>query len=166
MFCANETIHYAGSGVCRIQEIAKMRFGRTWEQYYVLKPLHQNASVIYVPVNSEKLVAKMRPILTREEIETLIDGFADIEPAWEDDVNLRKAKYDELIRSGDCTDLVRIIKALMQQRGKRQAEGKSLHVSDEGYLREAQRLLYDEIAGVLGKNPKEIEEQLKDKLSR
>ena len=41
MFSVNDTIHYDGSGVCRIQEISTMRFGRTREQYYVLKPLHQ-----------------------------------------------------------------------------------------------------------------------------
>lgn len=164
MFCANDTVHYAGSGVCRVQEIATMRFGRTREQYYVLKPLHQNTSVIYVPVKNEQLVAKMRPILSREQITALIDGIDGVEPAWDDDVNQRKQLFDELLRSGDCGDLIRLIKSLQQQRVRRQAEGKTLHVSDENFLREAQRLLYDEYAGVLGITPKEAEAQLKPKL--
>ena len=33
MFSVNEKIHYGGSGVCVIQEIATMRFGRTREKY-------------------------------------------------------------------------------------------------------------------------------------
>lgn len=164
MFCINDTISYAGSGVCRIQEISTMRFGRTREQYYVLKPLHQNTSVIYVPVNNERLVAKMRPILTPEEVTALVRDFDSIEPAWEEDVNQRKLMFDELLRSGSCADLVRIIKTLLLQRARRQAEGKMLHVSDENFLREAQRLLYDEFAGVLDKTPKEVEADLKEKL--
>ena len=164
MYQPTEMIQYAGSGVCIIQEIASMRFGRTREQYYVLKPLHQNTSVIYVPLKNEQLVAKMRPILTREELEALVEQAESIEPVWDDDVNQRKLIFEELLRSGKCEDLIRIIKTLLGQRTRRQAEGKMLHVSDENYLREAQRLLYDEFAGVLGCTPKEAEAQFKEKL--
>ena len=164
MYQPTEMIQYAGSGVCIIQEITSMRFGRTREQYYVLKPLHQNTSVIYVPLKNEQLVAKMRPILTREELEALVEQAESIEPVWDDDVNQRKLIFEELLRSGKCEDLIRIIKTLLGQRTRRQAEGKMLHVSDENYLREAQRLLYDEFAGVLGCTPKEAEAQFKEKL--
>ena len=164
MFSTDETIHYAGSGVCRIQEIAVKRFGRTREQYYVLQPLHQNTSVIYVPVSNPQLVSKMRPILTRDEVEAMIDGAGRIEPVWNDDVTQRKELFDSLLRSGNFPDLICIIKTLRRQKQRRQEDGKTLHVSDEGYLREAQRLLYDEIAGVYGKTPKEVEAELKDRL--
>ncbi len=164
MYQQNETIHYAGSGVCIIQEIASMRFGRTRERYYVLKPLHQNTSVIYVPLKNEQLVSKMRPILSREDLDALVEKIDSIEPVWDDDVNQRKQIFEELLRSGRCEDLIRIIKTLLSQRSKRQAEGKMLHVSDENYLREAQRLLYDEFAGVLGCTPKEAELQFREKL--
>ncbi len=165
MFSVNDTIHYAGSGVCRIQEISTMRFGRTREQYYVLKPLHQNTSVIYVPLKNEQLVAKMRPMLSCEQAEALIARIGQIEPVWNDDINQRKLQFDEMLRSGSCEDLVSIIKSLLAQRNRRLAEGKMLHVSDENYLREAQRLLFDELAGVLGVTPKDVEARLKDALN-
>ena len=65
MFCANDKIHYVGSGVCLIQEITVKRIGRNRASYYVLKPLHQQTSEIYVPVDKEELVARMRPIEAR-----------------------------------------------------------------------------------------------------
>ena len=68
MYNVGDNIHYGGSGVCVIQEIAVMRFGRTREQYYVLKPVYQNASLIYVPVDNPQLVGKMRAVLTKEEV--------------------------------------------------------------------------------------------------
>ena len=76
MYSVNEKIHYGGSGVCVIQEIATMRFGRTREKYYVLKPVYQNSSVIYVPVENEALVSKMRPVLSREEALAFRPDFA------------------------------------------------------------------------------------------
>ena len=165
MFQTGDAIQYSGSGVCIIQEITTMRFGRTREQYYVLKPLHQNTSVIYVPVKNEQLVSKMRPILSSDEVDALVEQIDSAEPIWDDDMNQRKLLFDEMIRSGSCISLIRIIKSLLLQRSRRQADGKTLHVSDENYLREAQRLLYDEIAAVLGKTPKEVEGMLKEKFS-
>ena len=156
MYHVNDRIHYGGSGVCTVQDITTMRFGRTREQYYVLKPLHQNASVIYVPVNNEALTAKMRPVITQEEVTRLIEQMPAIETVWTDDIQERKATFDTLLRNNNCTDLIKIIKTLFQQKKRRQAIGKALHVSDENYLREAQRLLYDEIAGVMGINPNEV----------
>lgn len=160
MFCANDKIHYVGSGVCLIQEITVKRIGRNRASYYVLKPLHQQTSVIYVPVDKEELVARMRPILTRDQVRALIDSIDSITPVWYPDVNERKLQFDGLLRSGSCADLICLIKSLFAQRKIRQAEGKLLHVSDETFLREAQRLLYDEFAGVLEKTPKEIEAEL------
>ncbi len=166
MYSVNERIHYGGSGVCVIQEIAVMRFGRTRERYYVLKPVYQNSSVIYVPVDNPQLVSKMRPVLSRQEVDALIEGMSQIPTAWEEDPQLRKANFDALLRSHDCRSLIVIIKTLQAQRERRQAEGKSLHVSDDNYLREAQRLLYDEFAGALDIQPTQVHQYILNKLSQ
>lgn len=166
MYSVNEKIHYGGSGVCVIQEIATMRFGRTREQYYVLKPVYQNSSVIYVPVNNEALVAKMRPVLSREEVDRLIDDIDDIPTAWEEDPQARKASFDALLRSNECRSLIVLIKTLHAQRERRQADGKTLHVADETFLREAQRLLYDEFAGALDIQPAQVHDYIRSKLGQ
>lgn len=164
MYSVNERIHYGGSGVCVIQEIATMRFGRSREQYYVLKPVYQNSSVIYVPVQNEQLTAKMRPVMSKEEVDRLIDSMDEIPTAWEEDPQLRKANFDALLRSNECRSLIILIKTLNAHRERRQASGKTLHVADEGFLREAQRLLYDEFAGALGIQPDQVREYIRTKL--
>ena len=166
MYSVNERIHYGGSGVCVIQEIATMRFGRTREKYYVLKPVYQNASVIYVPVENQQLVSKMRPVLSREEVDRLIEGIAEIPTAWEEDPQARKASFDALLRSNECRSLIVIIKTLHAQKQRRQADGKTLHVADETYLREAQRLLYDEFAGALEIQPTQVHAYIQSKLGQ
>ena len=164
MFSVNDKIHYGSSGVCVIQEIATMRFGRTRERYYVLKPVYQKSSVIYVPLENEALVSKMRPLLSQDEVDALIASIPTVETAWIDDPQARKASFDELLRSHSCAGLLVIIKTLSAQKELRQARGKSLHVSDDTYLREAQRLLYDEFADALGILPSQVEDYIQDKL--
>ena len=166
MYSVNEKIHYGGSGVCVVQEIASMRFGRTRERYYVLKPVYQNTSLIYVPVENEQLVAKMRPVISREEVDRLIDGMAEIPTAWEEDPQVRKASFDALLRSNECRSLIVIIKTLNAHKERRQADGKNLHVADETYLREAQRLLYDEFAGALNIQPAQVHDYIRRKLEQ
>ena len=165
MFQVNDKIHYGGSGVCLVQEIKSMRFGRTREQYYVLKPVYQNASLIYVPVDSPLLVGKMRAVLTKQEVEDLIREMPQIQTAWEDDPQLRKTQFDNLLRSNRCSDLVVLIKTLLEHKERRQSIGKTLHVADETYLREAQRLLFDEFAGALNIQPSQVNEYIRDALN-
>ncbi len=166
MYTVNEMIHYGGSGVCVIQEIAVMRFGRTRERYYVLKPVYQNTSLIYVPVENEQLTSKMRPILSREEVDRLIDCMEELPTVWEEDPQARKASFDALLHSNECRSLIILIKTLYAHKERRQADGKSLHVSDETYLREAQRLLYDEFAGALDIQPTQVHAYIQSKLGQ
>ena len=112
----------------------------------------------------EQLVAKMRPVLSREEVDSLIDGIAEIPTAWEEDPQARKASFDALLRSNECRSLIVIIKTLNAHKERRQADGKNLHVADETYLREAQRLLYDEFAGALNIQPAQVHDYIQKKL--
>lgn len=166
MYSVNEKIHYGGSGVCVIQEITSMRVGRTREKYYVLKPVYQNSSLIYVPVENPTLAAKMRPVLSREEVERLIADFNEIPTAWEADPQARKASFDALLRSNQCRNLIVLIKTLNAHKELRQADGKTLHVADETFLREAKRLLYDEFAGALDLQPAQIPDYIQKRLER
>ena len=166
MFSVNDKIHYGSSGVCVIQEITTMRFGRSRERYYVLKPVYQNTSLIYVPVDNEQLVSKMRPLLSRAEVEELIATIPQVSTVWVEDGQQRKACFDDLLRSNTCAGLIVIIKTLNEHKAVRQSRGKALHVSDEAYLREAQRLLYDEFAGALDIPPSQVGSYIEQKLGQ
>ena len=166
MYSVNEKIHYGGSGICVIQEITAMRFGRTRERYYVLKPVYQNTSVIYVPVNNPQLVSKMRPVLTRSEVEALIESIDSIPTVWENDPVARKASFEALLRSNECRNLIALIKTLNVFRAERLADGKTLPVVEDTFLREAQRLLYDEFADVLNLQPSQVHDYIQRRITQ
>ena len=102
VYHVEDAVLYGSDGICRISEIVTRDFGGAPVEYYVLKPIRQEASTIYVPVNNEALVHKMRHVLPEEEILALIEGMPDEQAHWIENDEERKTAYREsiLISSG------------------------------------------------------------------
>lgn len=156
MFQVNDTILYGTQGVCRITEICDKDLGAGVQPYYVLTPIYQNNSKIFVPVENEKLTARMRRILSQEEIKELIRDMPDEETVRINDDLIRRKNYREMISSGDRKELVRLIKTLYLEQERRKAQGKKLHQADEQIFRRAETLLYNELALVLDIKPEQV----------
>ena len=75
---------------------------------------------------------------------------------WIENENQRKEAYREIIARGDRTELVKMIKTLYLHQQQRQAIGKKLHIADERFFKEAEKMLYDEFALVLNIKQEEV----------
>lgn len=149
MFRINDTVVYGAQGVCRIEGITKREMGGRSMEYYVLKPVYDSSSTLFVPVSNDKLVARMRRVSSPEEITALIKAMPEEDADWIENETQRKERYKEVIARGDRVELVKIIKALYLHQQKLQEKGKRLHLADDRLFREAERMLYDEFALVL-----------------
>ncbi len=156
MFCVGDTVIYGTQGVCRISAIEENDFGGDSVEYYVLRPVYDVNSTVFVPVKNEKLVGKMRAVLSPEEIIGMIRSMPDEETIWIEDETERKQTYQEIIREGDRRKLVRLIKTLHFHGLEQQKKGRRLHQSDESALKQAEELLYNEFALVLKIRPEEV----------
>lgn len=156
MFQAGDTILYGTHGVCTIQSIEEMNFSGQKQQYYILNPVYSKASTIYVPVKNEVLTAKMNRILSAEEIYELIRSMPAEKTIWIENENVRKERFQEIISGNNRQELVQLIKTLYLHQQKQQEKGKKLHIADERFLKEAEKLLYNEFALVLKMEPNEV----------
>lgn len=150
-FSVGETVVYGGSGVCEVSEIKDVAFGRERPQkYYILKPLFVNqAMVVYVPMNNEKLVAKMQPIISRDEAMALIKEINSMNIDWIDDRNARKDTYSDILSSGDRKEIISVIRVIIARRKELEEEGKTLNMQDEKILYEAEKRINAEFAVAL-----------------
>ena len=144
MFQKNDTVVYGVHGVCKIDDITKKEFMGSQKEYYVLKPISDSAATLYVPIHNEKLLKKMRKILSKQEVYRLIETMPHKEILWFENENERKEQYKKVIAKGDHSELIGMVKAIYLQKQKREAEGKHLYISDERFFKEAERILYDE----------------------
>ena len=148
MFSKNEYIIYGSTGACKIIDIVIRKFGFNQERkYYVLKPAYENNSTIYAPIDNDKVT--IRKIMTKEEVYNLIKTIPNNETIWIDDNNLRKETYNEILRTGNKKEIIKLIRTLHQQRISKKEVGKKLNVGDEKIMNEAEKLLHEEFALVL-----------------
>lgn len=150
MLCnINDTVIYGAEGVCRIVGISKKNLTGTSKEYYVLKPVYDERSTIFAPVHSEKVQAKMRPVLSREEIHALIDAMPAEDTIWIENELSRREQYKKILADGDRTELIRLIKTLYGHQKSQKEKGRKMHVADETFMRDAERMLHEEFAHVL-----------------
>ena len=160
----NDTVLDGAMGVCRVDGIEKMKFGKERKKYYILKAVNGGDSTFYVPVDSEELVSKIKRILSVDEIFEIIKQVVNEEDIWVEDDNERRIKFGTIVGKGDRKELMLLVRSLYNHKLNQEKIGKKFHAVDERCLKDAERLLHDEFSYVLNLTsdqiPVFIEEQI------
>lgn len=160
MFSVDDYIVYGTTGVCKVVQIGPMKMsGVSGDRiYYTLAPVYSKGSTIFTPADNDKVI--MRPVLTRDEAEKLIDEIQELDTLWVPDEKKREDIYKQSIRTCECTEWIKIIKALYLRKADRIAEGKKVTVNDTKYLHLAEERLYGELAISLDMQKDEVEDYI------
>ncbi len=164
MFSVGETVIYGAQGVCKIKDISCMQFGNEKREYYILNPIYEEKATIYVPADNEKLLSHMRSIITADDIDKLIKSASKDELEWIEDDAKRKEFCEEVIKKGNRKELMLLIEMLYLHWEELKTQKKHFHIADERYLKEAEKLLHDEFAYVLGITRDEVPEYIMSKI--
>ena len=100
MYQAGDYIVYGTSGVCRVDEVKPSPFeDEADRQYYTLTPV-TGTETIYIPVDSPVF---MRPVISREQAETLVRDIPNIEVDHftSHSMRLSSEHYQEVLQSHD-----------------------------------------------------------------
>ena len=149
MFHINDVVVYGAQGVCEIVAIEEQKIDGAIKKFFVLKPKDDRVATFYVPTWNEKALAKMRKVMTKNEVNALIDSMPSKKPNWILNENERKEAYKKILASGDQAAIISMVQALYLHKQERETEGKRLHISDEYFLKDAEQLLYNEWQYVL-----------------
>ena len=154
MFETGDYVVYGHVGICQVKGVTTMDMDGIPKDrlYYVLQPDGKTEGTVYTPVDNMKLV--LRPVMTKEEAEQLIEEIPEIDTLFIENDKLRETRYKECLKSCNSRELVRIIKTIYFRRRDRLASGKKATAMDERYMKMAEDNLYSELALLL-KIPKE-----------
>ena len=164
MYSVGDWVVYGVHGVCRVIGTEKQLVNRKRTQFLVLEPLAQSESRFYLPSENPTAMAKLRAVLSREELTALISSDEVRQDAWIHEENQRKQYYRELIGSGDRTALLKMVATLYRYKAMQAAAGRKFHQSDENFLRDAEKLLSSEISLVLELSAEQAREYLREQL--
>lgn len=166
MFDTDEYVVYGNKGVCRITEITRMDMpgspkGRL---YYVLEPIQNRASKVYLPVDNDKAV--IRSIMTPQEASALLEAIPEVEQLVVSDEKKREICYKEALRSCSGHKWIGMLKTLYIRRRERISMGKKITALDEKYLRATEHELIDELSLSLGITQEEAESCLQEHMEQ
>ncbi len=159
MYQVGQNVVYGIHGVCKIIETEIRTVDRNKVEYFVLEPVEQPGTRYYVPTQNPNALKKVKPMLTRPELEQLLKDSTEAE--WITDENRRRQLYRELICSGDRAAILSMIRALHTHREKQQQLGKKFHLCDENFLRDAEKLLASEFSMVMEMDRQELIEYIR-----
>ena len=160
MYSVGEKIIYGENGVCTVDKIEPLAISGAPKDklYYHLSPLI-GSGTYFTPVDSG---AYMRPVMTREQAEALIDAMPGIEPAVCNDnrFNHVDAYYKELFRQHSCEALVAIVKGLRS----RMATRKTRSSRAEATMKRAKDMLHGELSVALDIDLDQVEDYINDRI--
>ena len=146
----NDTVFYGTNGVCRISALEQLSFNADPDDYYILRPVYNTSSTIFVPLGNPTLCGRIRPIMTEEQMTLLFRRMTEEEPDWIEDNNQRRAVYSEILQSAEPEKVLAVLRSLHSRSETLRQKKKRLHISDEKLFPDADRMLHEEIAYVAG----------------
>ncbi len=166
MFSIGEKVVYGASGVMCIVDIREEAIANVTRRYFVLSSVGTGSpSQTFVPVDNESLVALMRPLLTRAELDAVlaqVSKTADVD--WCADNRRRTECFKKILESGDRLQMLAMIRTIYRAGLARESLGKKNYLSDETVMKRAERLLASELSVVLDIDEKEARDIIWNKI--
>jgi len=158
-----EYVSYCSGEICLIDGIEKECFdGINEAEYFKLVPVNSNKSSYYVPCGNCE--GRLRKLLTQNEILSLIDSMPESQAKWNNDKNTRKSFFNSVLKGNDVHKIVDMIHSIYIQQENQLKNGKKLLPCDAKAMNEAEHILYQEIAFVLGIKEDNVRDFIKTRL--
>lgn len=160
-FHVGDYIVYGNTGVCFVESVvtpdsadARHGFDQT-RCYYVLKPLYQT-EVIYTPTDNRHVF--MRPVISKEEAERLIDRIPSVQAETYYGENLQDLRnhYRSATETYNCEDLIALTMSIYAKRQDAELQKRKFGEVDGKYMKQAEEMLHGEFAVVLGMERDEV----------
>ena len=148
MYQISQLVVYGSHGVCRIVDTEERVIDRKTVSYFVLEPLAQPGTNYLIPSQSPTALAKIRPLLEKEQMLEILQTTVNRQD-WLPDDNRRKQLYRQILSAGDVTALLGMLRTLQTYKEHQQSIGKRLHICDDNFMRDAYKLLSGEICVLL-----------------
>ena len=136
---------YRAEGVCLITDVRQESFGAVGDkkEYYILSPVREPKSTLFVPVDNEILVGYMRELMNAKQITKMAEELRQTRIEWITDSRARNNAWKEILSRGDRRELAVLVNTVSE---KIETSGKKPCSTVVGALRRAEQLLYDEFS--------------------
>ena len=140
MYQVGDKVMHKQEGACFIKSVVSMKMGTELKDYFLLEPLLNAKTSVYVSINSDKQ-ENIRPVIDVEELQTALLEATDSPLEWVDNPKLRLLNYTKVMAMFRFQDTLQTMGCLLLQNDR-----KKLSAKDELFLVTVKKLIYSEIA--------------------
>ena len=160
MFELNDYVFYGSGGVCKIVDVQKAPLDGMPEDklYYILHSLHDQSSVMYVPVDSDCIF--LRRLVSREEAESLLQTIPSVSVIEEPNAKLLREKYNLAMKAHLPIEWVRVIKTVYARMNDPKMPSRKISETERSFAENAKKYLHMELSIVLETELKKIEQDV------
>lgn len=159
MYQKGDYISYSGHGVCKISDIRAMDFGSGKQDYYIIEPIAAGSATIYLPRDNPKALSRIRPVLTKEEIDAIISSVRDDQIPWPNDRKVRIAQFQQILSRRDTRELLMLASCLHKRKTER-----GLPAGELEMLHKVEGMVEQEFSFALNLRREEIGQYIRDRL--
>jgi len=160
MYKVHEIVAYSSQGICEITEICQREIAGSVMDYYVMKPLYDSRSTVFVPVSNEKLVSRIRRTMTADEASALLENINSGDIIWVDNDTKRRDLYQSILTEGDPAMLASLFRTLILRKRTLEECSRKLRSTDETCMRAAEKLIARECSYASGEDHEELTKRL------
>lgn len=157
MYQTGEWIFYGNIGACQVTDVSERKIPGMDKEilYYTLLPLNDSCSISTPALNGKVF---MRPLISKEQAEALIDAIPDIDVEAYHNPVLRQLSehYETALNSHDCLSLIKMTMSIHAKKEAAVNQKKKLGAVDEKFMKKAEDLLFSELAVALGIRKEEV----------
>ena len=166
MFVRGEYVFHESGGICVIDDVQKAPLDNmpADREYYVIKPLYDPNSVIYMPVDSDRIF--VRRLLSKAEAEALLDRIPKVGVIEESNAKLLRQRYVELMRLHDPVEWVRVIKTVYLRTTEHTTPTRRISETECAHAETAKRNLHTELALALGLDADKMEAYISEHIQK
>ena len=151
MFKVGDTIVYSDGKIYKITEKIEKDYGRGLQLYFVLKQnelyKEERNTAVFAPF--DKVQLESRELMSKKEVNHLIDSFPEITPIWINDYKQRKIVFSEMAASKDPKNIATVVKSFYVRDQELKDTNKSLTITDKKMMDKLKSDLFIELSLVL-----------------
>ncbi len=148
-----QQVTYPGQGVCLIEETERRVIGQNTVEFYALRVLHDNSTILVPTENA--IAVGIRPIiplaLAKKLLKSLENDFEDVSGDWK----IRSRECGEKLQTGNVFEAADVLKKMTFL-----SRDKKLSFREQNMLEKAKFLLVSEIANVCRREEPQIEAKI------
>lgn len=143
MYKVGDKVIHNQEGACRIREIVDLNISGAVNEYFLLIPILNEATTIYISTGTNKQ-RNIRPVITSDKYKKIMSEVSDAPLEWIEDPKQRIKLLSNMISSFDFKELLLALECLNTHENE-----KSLSNKDTEFFMFAKKLVFSELSILL-----------------